>query len=387
MKYRLSLIWFLFTVYIYAQKIEIMNPNGNEVFTYSTNQYIYIKKISFRYLNVFFSKNNGKDWQLLLRDKVAGDYFSYSALAWQVPNVKSDSCLIKVVDSSDSLNYDVSDKIFSVASGAMKNEFNFPLQVGNAWFFVYEGDLYNQPNPKILTILKVTKDTLMNDGNRYAVIDRYDSTYENKWEKYKGNYQLLRVEGSKVYEYPNKLLFDCNWTELDIRPGGLFSFHSKYVPLFGYFNITYYLMTFTEEWRSYTDGIGFYELYILHWHDYQRTSRTLVGCLLNGKNYGNTITNIKNELAELPKEFNLLQNYPNPFNPKTVIKYQLPKSGFVRLKVYDILGNEVSTLVDSFVYAGEYEVEFNARNVPSGVYFYTLSSGNYKQTKKLLLLK
>jgi len=387
MKYRLSLIWFLFSVYIYAQKIELINPNGNEVFTSSTNQSIYIKKISFRYFDVFFSENNAKDWQLLLRDKVAGDYFSYSALAWQVPNVKSDSCLIKVVDSSDSLNYDVSDKIFSVVSGAMKNEFNFPLQVGNAWFFVYEGDLYNQPNPKILTILKVTKDTLMNDGNRYAVIERYDSTYENKWEKYKGNYKLLRVEGSKVYEYPNKLLFDCNWTALDTRPGGLFSFHSKYVPLFGYFNITYYLMTFTEEWTSYMDGIGFYELYILHWHDYQRTSRTLVGCLLNGKNYGNTITDIKKELGELPKEFKLLQNYPNPFNPSTIIRYYLQSSGDVTLKLYNILGKELFTLVNKYQTSGEYEVELNMKYYSSGIYFYTLSCNNYIKTKKLLLLR
>ncbi|KUO60677.1 hypothetical protein APF79_02590 [bacterium BRH_c32] len=124
----------------------------------------------------------------------------------------------------------------------------------------------------IYTLIKSLLDPLMNDGNRYSVIDRYDSTYQ--------------------------------------------------------------FMTFDEEWTSYMDGIGFYELYILHWHDYQRGSRVLVGSILNGKNYGNTITDIK-----------------------------------------------------SYVNASEYEVEFNANNLASGVYFYTLSSGNYKQTKKILLLK
>ena len=322
-----------------------------------------------------------------MSNRVAGDYFNYSALAWQVPNIKSDSCLIKVVDSTDSLNYDVSDKMFSVATGAVKNKFDFPLQIGNTWYFVYESDLYNQPNPKILTILKVTKDSLMDDGNGYAVIDKYDSTYENKWEKSQGTYRLLRVEGGKVFEYPNKLLFDCNWTELDVRSGGLFSFHSKYVPLFGKFNMTYYLMTFTEEWRSYMDGIGFYELYILHWHDYLRSSRTLVGCLLNGKKYGNTITDIKNALEELPKEFSLLQNYPNPFNPKTLIKYQLPKSGIVKLKVYDLLGREIETLIDQFMNAGEYVVEFNGSNLSSGVYLYQMIYGDQTITKKLILIK
>ncbi|MCK9279969.1 MAG: T9SS type A sorting domain-containing protein [Melioribacteraceae bacterium] len=82
-----------------------------------------------------------------------------------------------------------------------------------------------------------------------------------------------------------------------------------------------------------------------------------------------------------------INKFPYPFNPRTKIKYQLPVAGVVKLKVYDMIGNEISTLVDNYVNAGEYEVEFNANNLASGVYFYTLSSGNYKQTKKLLLLK
>ncbi|MBE0569983.1 MAG: T9SS type A sorting domain-containing protein [Ignavibacteriaceae bacterium] len=88
-----------------------------------------------------------------------------------------------------------------------------------------------------------------------------------------------------------------------------------------------------------------------------------------------------------PKEFVLYQNYPNPFNPNTVISYQLPVSGDVILKVYDVLGNEVATLVDEYKPAGMYEVEFNASALPSGVYFYQLKTGNYIQTKKMVLMK
>jgi hypothetical protein len=89
----------------------------------------------------------------------------------------------------------------------------------------------------------------------------------------------------------------------------------------------------------------------------------------------------------LPFAFTLEQNYPNPFNPSTKIKYQLPVTGFVNLKVYDVLGNEVATLVDEEKSAGSFDVEFNAFGLPSGIYFYTLNAANYIQTRKMILLK
>jgi len=97
----------------------------------------------------------------------------------------------------------------------------------------------------------------------------------------------------------------------------------------------------------------------------------------------------------LAESFTLLQNYPNPFNPSTIIRWQSPISSWQTLKVYDLLGKEVATLVDEFRLAGSYEVEFNASQLSSGVYFYTLtasdpslSSGqNFNQTKRMVLIK
>ena len=83
----------------------------------------------------------------------------------------------------------------------------------------------------------------------------------------------------------------------------------------------------------------------------------------------------------------LLQNYPNPFNPTTVIRYNIPKDGFVILKIYDILGREVKTLVNENKLQGRFEVSFNASSLASGVYIYQLRAGNFVSTKKLLLLK
>ena len=98
------------------------------------------------------------------------------------------------------------------------------------------------------------------------------------------------------------------------------------------------------------------------------------------------ITSVNNNIAP-PKQYELDQNYPNPFNPATIISYQIPVSGIVTLKVYDVLGREVKTLVNAFKSQGKYSVSFNANNLSSGVYFYQLESGNYTSIKKMVLLK
>ena len=108
--------------------------------------------------------------------------------------------------------------------------------------------------------------------------------------------------------------------------------------------------------------------------------------------YGGTIghytgTTGVEENNNIPNEFSLLQNYPNPFNPTTVIEYSIQNVGMVRLTVYDILGQEVATLVNKEQTPGLYEVEFNAQNLTSGIYFYRLTVGSFSESKKLLLLR
>jgi len=96
---------------------------------------------------------------------------------------------------------------------------------------------------------------------------------------------------------------------------------------------------------------------------------------------------IEAEVTDIPAEFMLYQNYPNPFNPSTVISYQLPVNTFVTLKVFDIIGNEVATLVNQEKPAGSYEVTFDASNLTSGVYFYELRTDNFRSVRKLMLIK
>jgi len=99
------------------------------------------------------------------------------------------------------------------------------------------------------------------------------------------------------------------------------------------------------------------------------------------------IVDVEAENNNLLISYSLEQNYPNPFNPSTVISYQLPVSSDVTLKIYDILGNEIRTLVAEYKPAGKYEMEFNAKALPSGVYFYQLKAGEFISTKKMILLK
>ncbi len=93
------------------------------------------------------------------------------------------------------------------------------------------------------------------------------------------------------------------------------------------------------------------------------------------------------EVTVIPVKYDLQQNYPNPFNPSTVIKYQVPANGMVVLKVYDVLGKEVATLVNAVRAAGTYECTFNASHLPSGLYVYSLKAGGNTLTKKMMLLK
>ncbi|HRP94392.1 MAG TPA: T9SS type A sorting domain-containing protein, partial [Ignavibacteriaceae bacterium] len=91
--------------------------------------------------------------------------------------------------------------------------------------------------------------------------------------------------------------------------------------------------------------------------------------------------------SEIPITYELSNNYPNPFNPSTTIRYQIPKDGIVTLKIFDILGSEVATLVNEEKVAGKYEINFNASSLASGVYIYRFQAGSFVNSKKMLLIK
>ncbi|MEO8399177.1 MAG: T9SS type A sorting domain-containing protein [Ignavibacteriaceae bacterium] len=254
----------------------------------------------------------------------------------------------------------------------------FPLQTGNKWFF----SRMPTTDESILTILEANNDTLMSDGKTYTRIDRFDRS-NNTWTK-QGGYYFLREENNILYNFPKDTLLDYNWNDSTYSR---YEVHVEDIIVFSENRLTYFLYIYNPyEYISYTDSIGFNALHALEWNDWLGISRYLAGCIIDNKTYGSIITDInyQNNTALL---FSLSQNYPNPFNPTTKIEYSIPKTSFVKLKVYDILGKEVITLVNEEKSIGNYSIEFNGNNLSSGIYFYKIQAGNYSSVKKIILLK
>jgi len=116
-------------------------------------------------------------------------------------------------------------------------------------------------------------------------------------------------------------------------------------------------------------------------------SQLLNGTLPISRIIKSSSENVNITREPIPTEYSLEQNYPNPFNPATVISYKLPTASKVMLKIYDILGKEISTLVNEYKEAGSYDVTFNASKFASGVYIYKIEAGSFNQSKKMILAK
>ncbi len=273
--------------------------------------------------------------------------------------------------------------IFTNVSVAQKFSY-FPLNAGNKWFF-------SQGLDKVIKLkLEIQKDTVLDDGYTYAKFNMYKVNSDSSFSLSQEGYSFLRKENKNIIEYPDRLIFDY-----DINIGdSVVSFSNEPYPavldtivienVFGR-ELNTYIFSFTQfDYYTYTDSIGFNTLWATTWHNW--VPEYLLGCEIDGFIYGNIITGVENQ-KDLLTEFFLSQNYPNPFNPNTKIQYSLSKSGNTKIYIYDVLGREIMKLVDEYKVAGSYEVEFNAEHLSNGIYFYKIVSGDYSETKKMVLLK
>jgi hypothetical protein len=193
----------------------------------------------------------------------------------------------------------------------------------------------------------------------------------------------LEVEGSfSIYARLNCPTYDDDSFWIKVDNGG-FSMHNG-------------LVTSGWEWIKFNDYTltgGEHTLTIGYREDGAKMDKIVIS------NYGTApegmgeeaenlcdLTSIS-DLIEIPKEYSLEQNYPNPFNPTTKIKYSIPKAGLVTLKVFNLIGEEITTLVNEEKTIGNYEVEFEASKLPSGIYFYQLRVGDFNETRKMVILR
>jgi len=278
----------------------------------------------------------------------------------------------------------------------------YPLSIGNKWIYL----TITVINPNVyydVILTEVLDDSIapnnklyyhLREGNNHY-LDRVDSLDGRVYRYYEhpnlpeNEYvvaDLLGEVGDSIPSFDPTYPTAYSYTKLiridTFNSWGLTKLRKLYHQVTpGYFH--FHLFSFTED-------IGPDSLFSGGWYGYGKT--ILKGCVINGIIYGDTtLTGIDDEENPTASEFKLEQNYPNPFNPSTVISYRLPVTSNVTLKVYDVLGNEIATLVNEEKPAGEYEVEFSPessiKNPASGIYFYQLKAGEFIQSKKMILLK
>ncbi len=269
----------------------------------------------------------------------------------------------------------------------------YPLQVGNEWIYDrYEVNIFSFYNGKY--IKEVIGDTLFSNDFSYFKIKETDiDTFSNQWIRY----SYLRIDSTNGRVYQNYSGEDKQLEDFLAESGDTIFTDNGFFPwYFVESEEPYSIWGIDSRKRNYSADylashhhslvkeIGLYNLWESEEGGYEIR---LNGFIRDGIIYGDTTTVDVMDFDELPKEFSLSQNYPNPFNPLTKIKYSISKTGQVVLKVYDLLGREIITLVNEEKSNGSYEVEFDASNLSSGIYYYELQAGDFVQTNKMILLK
>jgi hypothetical protein len=282
---------------------------------------------------------------------------------------------------------------FNILAQEPKPEDFFPSSVGNYWEYstVY-GDRFRT----------FVKDSIGENGSKYIFL----AENVDPWFKIDTNYCVYVLPFSPQGQYKlYDLSADSNETWM-VRPqinntarreaiviaiydGFVFGKVRKMKEI-GYWNLELGDTVINEfSWPIGTqflvEGIGEYQ----YWSAESGPERVLRGCIIDGDTLGYITTDIDENVIQV-LDFELYQNYPNPFNPSTTIKFTVPKGNEnIRslLKVYDVLGKEIATLVNEYKPPGTYEIKFDAEELANGIYFYRLESGKFFETRKMLLLK
>ena len=265
----------------------------------------------------------------------------------------------------------------------------FPMHAGDKW--KYQVNLAPS-NAKYASTTEIMGDTVLPNGLRYWVFKNTSNLYNINTTEFSWM-RLDSVSGS-VYRR-DTLNHETQEDSLRAKPGD--SFTSQYGDPRFYSDITIGIVLGLR--TTIKDCHGFvydseHELAlglgpVFYFEGYgdgiYSTSRSLTYAKINGIEYGtpSLVSNTKT----YPSVYMLRQSYPNPFNPITTISFSLPLKSFISLKIFDLLGREVATIVSEQLSAGNHAIKWNAVNMSSGIYFYRLQAGSFTETKKLVLLR
>ncbi len=270
------------------------------------------------------------------------------------------------------------------------------MEIGNSWVYIYNVEMYHSNYT-----VSVIGDTIIKEKHYYKLINTISGSQTYSYERIDtSNGIVYRLQSNSEIPY-------YDFTAANVGDTVYFNRGNEYE--YGWFleNLTSYnkfgLNSQEYQYSMLLTGSG-YQLYNFvkglglikdEGGELLTSSSILKGAVINGVVYGDTtVVGVEDEPKNIPLKFSLSQNYPNPFNPTTKIKYNIPfvetrHASSVQLKIYDILGNGIATLVNKEQSPGEYEIVFDAGkyHLSSGIYFYRLKAGSFAQTKKLVLLK
>ncbi|MDP3149058.1 MAG: FISUMP domain-containing protein [Ignavibacteria bacterium] len=392
--------------------IIISSPNGGENWQVGTNKNITWTSSNVTNVKIEYTSNNGTSWATIISNTPA----TANSYSWLIPNTPSSQCKVKICDVGNSAVNDESDNLYQITS-ANSN----PCSGISA--ITFSGKTYNTVVIGSQCWLKENLDVgTMILGNQSqsnnSLIEKYCyDNNPNNCNMYGGLYQWNEAMG---YSSTPDIKGICpdgwhipTWSEFQTL-GTSVNHDGNALKAIGQgtgIGTGTNTSGFTGLLAGYRSNDGYYDLVGIQadfWSstEYDAANARALELRYNSSFidspgapkdlFGISVRCIKNESGtgvegddrkEFPIKYSVFQNYPNPFNPNTTIRYDLPKEGMVTIKIYDLLGREVKTLVDEYKSAGSYNVEFNASNLSSGTYIYRMVTENFTEIKKLILMK
>lgn len=286
---------------------------------------------------------------------------------------------------------------------SLKDLLNFyPLQIGNYWEYRIINEQMPYPSDSVAYSIEVKGDTTLDNNLSYKIL-AYQDIYPNHY-KYYEYVRIDSVTGSVFRYYKDSSLANDEYKmdSLFAQPGDTINCSGSFQPSGNYKTIcrsieidtVFGLTTEVKTFFDYSNIPGGEYQLAKGFGDYGGSScelscsyGSLVYAKINGIEYGNKIITGMKEDKDLPSKFTLLQNYPNPFNPSTNIIFEIPKAGYVTIRIYDVLGREIEFHKLNYLNGGKHTVTFNGSKYSSGIYFYQIEYNKIIETKKMSLLK
>ncbi len=355
--------------------------------------------------SLYYNIDNSSIWEVIEEDFIdTTDYWKH--YKWQFQNLNSENVKIKIVDFYNTGSFDISPditlkSIIAIGDSTFDSLDTFyPLQIGNIWQYHVTNRIgYQDFVDKGYDFMEVLSDTIIGEQSYFKIktIEWNDSIkylrYDSLQSSISRSFFTEEVVSFKLNSKSDECWLFEGGREICNKGTYLESIFGSEKPV-----IHFYQSDFDSKYFHLAKDFGL--IWMQNDQSYINTNiwiYDLVYAKIGDVEYG-TYVSVKNKDGSYPQEYVLSQNYPNPFNPTTKIKYSIPVGSanfaspiMVELKVYNVLGREVATLVNKRQPAGSFEVEFNSstygKKLTSGVYFYRLKADNFVETKKMLLLR